>query len=44
MMIKMRVLTPSASIGVIDGRVDVTKVDLAHEAIDLSRYYKKNIR
>ena len=28
-------LTPSASIGVVDGGVDIAEVDFAHEAVDL---------
>ena len=32
-----RQLTPSGRVGVIDGGVDVTKIDFAHETINLKR-------
>lgn len=28
-------LTPGASVGVVDGGIDVSEVDLAHESVDL---------
>jgi hypothetical protein len=32
-----RQLTPSRCVGVIDGGVDVTKIDFAHETINLNK-------